>query len=178
MKAEALKPTPKAPSQKRADLGGKSSAPRKNAKDYNAVFESYILRLGLKYTRQRKTLLKAIFSIDRHFEIEHFISDLYQAGTAISRGTVYSTIKLLQAAGLIRKIHSHDNKVYYEHVYGHDHDHVICTNCNKVFEFRDEAITERQFEICKKLGIQPQSHSYNIFGSCADEKNCPHHAAG
>lgn len=142
--------------------------------DYNSVFEEYILKLGLKFTRQRKTLLKEIFSIDHHFEVERFISDLYRAGIAISRGTVYSTIKLLQASGLIRKIHSHNNKVYYEHVYGHDHDHVICTNCNRVFEFRDETILARQGDICKKLGIKPQSHSYNIFGSCQDEKNCPH----
>ena len=78
-------------------------------------FKRFLTGKDLKLTKQRKIILEEVFSIHDHFEIELFIDKLHRDKKSISRGTVYSTIKLLLQAGLIRKINTENKTTKYEH---------------------------------------------------------------
>ncbi len=140
--------------------------------DIHKNFEEFLLHRELKYTKQRRILVDAIFLKADHFEVERLISEIYDAGHSISRGTVYSTIKLLGEAQLIHKIHSAHQRVLYEHVYESPHDHIICLTCDRVIEFVDETIRERQLAICQHHGIRAKSHMHTIYGECVNPDTC------
>ena len=137
--------------------------------DYHAAFEKYLVANEFKYTRQRKDIVEEVFSLHEHFEVENFIDGLRANNKQISRGTIYSTIKLLVQASLIRKIRTPNNQVFYEHTFGHEHhDHLICTECGKIIEINDPIIEQRQEEVCREMGFKQISHTHNVFGFCSD----------
>ena len=137
--------------------------------EHHLEFEEYLKKQELKYTRQRKDIVDFIFKIHGHFEVESLLDQLHRKEVKVSRGTVYSSIKLLVGSGLIRKIRTPQNQVFYEHVFGHDHhDHLICTNCQKVIEFSDDIIETRQIEVAAEYGFKVLSHAHNLYGLCSD----------
>ena len=131
------------------------------------VFENYLKKRDLKYTLQRKSVVTELFKLYDHVEAELFMSKMSNMGYKISRGTLYSTLKLLTESNLVQKIKTSDNKVYYEPTYGRKHhDHVICQNCGKIFEFADEIIEERQKKIADELGFKIEDHDHILHASC------------
>lgn len=142
-------------------------------KKVHKAFEVYLSQRELKYTPQRQSIVNALFESKQHIEADPFIDHLRYSGHKISRGTVYSTLKLLVASGLVRKLKTHDNRVYYEPVYGEDHhDHLICTDCGKIFEFHNQQIEKLQESIAAKCGLMITNHSHTIYGHCQRE-HCP-----
>ena len=67
-------------------------------------------------------------------------ADLHAAGRRVSRSTVYRTLRLLVEAGLLRELRL-TNRTVYEHDYGYpSHDHLHCSECNTIVEFRNDEI--------------------------------------
>ena len=143
------------------------------SKSYHQVFEEYLIKNNFKYTSQRRIIVSELFeNVKDHIEADTFIDSLHRKGHRISRGTIYSTIKLLLQAQLIRKIKMPTNNVHYETIYGHaHHDHLICTDCGKIFEFNDALIEQRQEKIAREYRLQIISHSHILHGTCL-RKNC------
>ncbi|HID92634.1 MAG TPA: transcriptional repressor [bacterium (Candidatus Stahlbacteria)] len=133
------------------------------------IFRDYLRRKGLKFTPERRIILDEVFSIHAHFDVEDLFQGLYQRNERISRATIYRTLPLLIDSGLIREAMRRQDRVYYEHTYGHrHHDHMICIKCGKIIEFRDDRIERLQEEICKKHGFKPIEHRLGIRGYCKD----------
>ena len=147
---------------------------KEKIEEVHKVFQDFLVRHDHKYTSQRETIVDVLFSVGEHIEADDFIDLLRQKGKRISRGTIYSTLKLLVEAKLVRKLKIPDNRVHYEFTYGEEHhDHLICVDCGKIFEFHNEAIERIQEEISLKYGLKIVNHSHVIHGSC-QRKNCPH----
>ena len=133
------------------------------------VFHTYLKKKGMKYTPQRRVILKAVFSIHEHFDAETLFVRLRSKRKDISRATIYRTLPLLIESGLIKGVIYCENKLIYEHVFGHiHHDHMICIKCGKVIEFRDERIEALQEEVCKKYRFKAVEHRLGIRGYCDD----------
>ncbi len=54
----------------------------------------------------------------------------------------------------------------------HEHDHIICMDCGKVFEFKDPDMERRQREISEKHGMELTNHSLYLYGKCSNLTNC------
>lgn len=135
--------------------------------DHNQVFDEYLLKAGLKFTTQRKNVVDEVFKIHNHFEIENFISILRGKNIKVARATVYSTIKLLLDAKLIRKVRMGKGDIFYEHIFGHDHhDHLICLDCDFVTEVHDSDIENRQLKLCDKFGFILENHVHTMYVKC------------
>ena len=52
---------------------------------------------------------------------------------------------------------------------GEHHDHLFCVKCNRIIEFYDEVIEERQKAIAKANGFEMTDHSLYIYGICNRE---------
>jgi Fur family ferric uptake transcriptional regulator len=50
---------------------------------------------------------------------------------------------------------------------GEHHDHLICTQCQKVMEFQCEAIERLQEEMAAAKGFHISNHCLNIYGLCS-----------
>ena len=52
---------------------------------------------------------------------------------------------------------------------GH-HDHIVCVECGRVFEFYDKTIEERQRKVAENAGFVLQDHSLHMYGVCQGMK--------
>lgn len=130
-------------------------------------FKNYLQKRGLKFTPQRKTILREVFSTHKHFRADDIFLRVTQKRTCISRASVYRTIELLVKSGLLRQVISGEKHRHYEHTFGHDHhDHLFCLGCGKVIEFKRERIEKLQEEVCRQHGFKPLEHRLQILGYC------------
>lgn len=60
----------------------------------------------------------------------------------------------------------------YERAHGHGHhDHLICTECNGVVEFHDEALEKLQQRIAEAHEFEVSWHTHKLFGRCRGCRN-------
>jgi Fur family ferric uptake transcriptional regulator len=46
------------------------------------------------------------------------------------------------------------------------HDHIVCMDCRRIFEFHDEGIEARQAQISKEMGFVAEKHTHVIYAKC------------
>ncbi len=130
-------------------------------------FKEYLKSKGLKYTTERRRILDAVFSIGGHFDVDYLYDKLKKWKTRISRATIYRSIPLLIESGMIKEALRSQEQVRYEHVFGHEHhDHMVCLNCGRVIEFKDDRIKRLQGEVCRRYGFKSVDHRLSIRGYC------------
>jgi len=111
---------------------------------------------------------------------EVFIDELYvrlkQDGTEVSRATVYNTLELLLECDLVVRHQFGKNQAKYERAYSYwQHDHLICMDCNELFEFCDPRLQSIQEMVADIYEFEIKHHSLNMYGHCIRE-NCPNRA--
>jgi Fur family ferric uptake transcriptional regulator len=91
----------------------------------------------------------------------------------VSRATLYNTMELLLDSNLVRKHQFGKSHAQFEKSYSNkQHDHLICTNCDKVIEFCDPRLQGIMSFIEDNMKFKISRHSLNLYGRCLDEKNC------
>lgn len=132
-------------------------------------FREFITGKGLKFTTERRLILRQVFSIHQHFEADDISDGLKMAGQRVSRASIYRTLPLLVGSGLLRQVHSSEKHSHYEHIFGHKHhDHLICNECGATIEFSHKKIEEMQNRICEQHGFLATSHKLEIVGICKE----------
>jgi len=138
-----------------------------------ARFERFLRTRGLRLTRQRAEILRAIYATHQHVTAEHFYETLRRSGRGnalkISRATVYRTLALLAEGGFVNALDvGRETGTLYEHALGHrHHDHMICLQCGKISEFSDERLEQVQDAAVRRQGFVASSHRLSVFGTCA-----------
>lgn len=128
-------------------------------------------KAGLKVTLPRVKileLLEAAHEENRHLSAEDVFRLLHESGEDIGLATVYRVLTQFQDAGLVIKHNFDNDQAVFELESGQHHDHMVCLRCNKVIEFSDETIEQRQKEIAAKHGFKLTHHSLTMHGICAE----------
>lgn len=121
-----------------------------------------------RFTSQHRELVAHIFARHKHFDAKELIADLKAAGRAVSRPTVYRTLKKLVDAGLLRQIEIGPRTVY-DHDYGYPaHDHLVCEQCGTMIEFQHPKLDDVLREVAAGQQFQAETRSLVIRGVCAD----------
>lgn len=129
-------------------------------------FREFLEIRGEKLTEQRRVLVRHIFDNHKHFDADELVADLRAAGRQASRATVYRTLRLLVEAGLLRELRL-TNRTAYEHDFGYpSHDHLHCTECNEIIEFRNDEIRRLRELISLENGFRAAGHRFIISGVC------------
>lgn len=132
------------------------------------IFSEYAQQKQLRSTRQRDVILDIFLSTHQHVSVEELYLKIKVSNSGIGYATVYRTLKLFVEAGLANEILLHDGQTRYEHVlHGEHHDHLICTGCNTIIEFENEAMEALQEEIASRHGFTIKNHKMEIYGFCA-----------
>ena len=135
-------------------------------------FEGFLRRKGLRLTKQRSEILKAIYATHKHVSADDLYDRLRKADTArelrISRATVYRTLSLLEEGGFVDRLDVPTAQgALYEHTLEHEHhDHMVCEACGRIFEFHDERLEKVQADAVASHGFLARSHRLNVFGVC------------
>lgn len=128
-----------------------------------------IKQAGLKVTLPRIKILNVLETSDkRHMSAEDVFKALLQKGEEIGLATVYRVLTQFEGAGLVCRHHFESGQSVFELNRGGHHDHLVCVKCDKVVEFVEEVIEERQRAVAKELGFTLEDHSLVIYGICSE----------
>jgi Fur family ferric uptake transcriptional regulator len=141
-------------------------------------FVEFLQRNRLRVTAQRRAIIESAFETEEHFTAEQLLQWSRRRDKTVSRATVYRTLPLLTGSGLVREIDlGGDSKIYDPNYAQHPHhSHIICRECNAIFEFDSKEIKKLAQEICRKMGFAVMSHRLQVVGSCNQLKRlgiCP-----
>ncbi|MCX6966709.1 MAG: transcriptional repressor [Verrucomicrobia bacterium] len=136
--------------------------------DLRQKIYEYIEKKGLRKTVQREAIIQAAFSTVEHYTAEELIAMAQRIEPSVSRATVYRTLPLLVESGQLREIDlGKDHKTYDPNFVNRPHhNHLICTDCQKVVEFEDHYMETLEDCISKRLGFSPTSKSVRIEATC------------
>ncbi|WP_014707723.1 ferric iron uptake transcriptional regulator [Methylophaga nitratireducenticrescens] len=127
-------------------------------------------KAGLKITLPRLKVLEILErSKQRHLSAEDVYKALLEMGEEIGLATVYRVLTQFEGAGLVSRLNIDGGHAVFELEDGEHHDHLFCVKCNRIIEFYDEVIEERQREIAKANGFEMTDHSLYIYGICNRE---------
>lgn len=127
-------------------------------------------RAGLKATLPRLRILQILEDkAGFHVNAEDVYRTLLDSGESIGLATVYRVLTQFEQAGLVIR-HNFDGggSAVFELAAGEHHDHLVCVRCNRVTEFVDETIEQRQQAIAAERGFSMTDHSLIIYGVCTD----------
>ena len=131
------------------------------------VFLEYLDKKGFRKTSERFAILDVVYTINEHFDVDSLYRHLKNKRYSVSRATVYNTIEHLLSCNLIKRHQFRKNLALYEKSYEYkQHDHLICNDCEKVFEFCDPRLHQIQNTMGSLLNFAVTSHSLHLFGSC------------
>ena len=125
-------------------------------------------KVGLKTTVPRLKILSLLeLSDQRHLTAEDVYRQLLDADEDIGLATVYRVLTQFEGAGLVIRHHFEGGSSVFELNEGKHHDHMVCLECGKVFEFFDSRIEDRQKQIAEESDFCIDDHSLYLYGVCA-----------
>jgi Fur family ferric uptake transcriptional regulator len=126
---------------------------------------------GVRLTRQRQILLDLIDQSVKHLDAESLYHLAKEKDPKINRVTVYRTLKMLKAGGLVDELdlmHFNGEQHYYETRLKQEHAHVVCLRCGKVEEFFGEPLQRIRRQVESNFGFQVLVARTEIGGYCSN----------
>ena len=132
-------------------------------------FRAYLRDHNLPVTAQRQAVAEVVLEGDRHLSAEEIEQELATRGVAVGTATVYRTLDVLLRSGLVVERDFGEGFKRYEPARGiPQHEHLICTVCGRVTEFRDERLERMTTLLAESHGFVRQRHRLVIYGLCAE----------
>ena len=139
--------------------------------DFNQIVNEKLKRRGYKFTPQRKAVLSILLdNVGRHLSSEEIYDYVRVKSPEIGLATVYRTLLLLADLEILSKLNLDDGFVRYE-LNDHDgdqhhHHHLICSECGKISEVKEDLLESLEAEIEKKYEFEIKDHKLKFFGLC------------
>lgn len=131
------------------------------------TFRRWLTDHGLKYTRQRGTIVEVFFEgAGEHLSLDELLERAKARQPSVGYATVYRTMKVLVACGLATEHKFAEGQVRYEPAEGAHHDHLICVTCGKILEFEDDRVEAFQDEVAARNQMRVVSHRHEIYAEC------------
>lgn len=149
------------------------SFPKEKLDEVRTIFSNFLKERNQRHTPERFLVLDEVYAAAEHLDADELYLRLKRKGTRISRATVYNTLELLLECDLVVRHQFGKNQAKYERSFSYwQHDHLICLDCNEVFEFCDPRIQSIQEMVADIYKFNIGHHSLQMYGHCLRE-NCP-----
>jgi Fur family ferric uptake transcriptional regulator len=133
------------------------------------AFRAYLREHNLPVTEQRLAIADAVLSTDQHLSAEDVAAALRKDGATAGTATVYRTLEVLVKSGLVVERDFGEGFKRYEAARGvPHHEHLLCTSCGRVTEFRDERLERMTTLLAEAHDFTRQRHRLVIYGLCGN----------
>ncbi len=132
-------------------------------------FKRLFQQQGIDRFDSRLLVLEAFLKLEHHVTINDLVAQLKEDKVDLEKEFVLSSMELLCRFGFATKIEFEDKETQYEHRHlGLHHDHMVCTKCGMILEFKDEAIEKQQLIVAEAYGFHMLQHKMEIYGICSN----------
>lgn len=133
------------------------------------AFRNYLRDHNLPVTAQRVAIAAVVLGAEGHLSAEEVAHDVAERGAPAGTATVYRTLELLVRSGLAVERDFGEGFKRYEPARGiPHHEHLLCTVCGRVTEFRDERLDRITTLTAESHGYARQRHRLVIYGVCGE----------
>jgi len=138
------------------------------SEDLNDRFLQFLRDNGYLVTRQRRRIAEVIFDSKGHLSVEDIQELLRQRKIPASIASIYRTLDVLIKSDLVVQ-HRFGKRFKRFEAIREDkhHDHLICTRCNQVFEFKNDTIEDLQVQVAREHKFVITNHKLDLYGLCS-----------
>lgn len=141
--------------------------------NYTATsFKAELNEKGWRLTPQRETILLVFQNLPKgnHLSAEDLHTLLQSRGEQISLSTIYRTLKLMARMGILRELELAEGHKHYEinQPYPNHHHHMVCVQCNKTIEFKNDSILKLGLKQAEKAGLHLLDCQLTIHTVCPE----------
>lgn len=123
---------------------------------------------GKRITAQRNLVLEVVRESDGHLDAGEIYRRARTRDPRISLSTVYRNLSLLQELGLISELHLDEEHHHYELKEETEHHHLICSACERVFEFDSSLVERLVAQISQEQGFRTERVQIDLVGVCRE----------
>ncbi len=120
-----------------------------------------------KVTTQRIAIYKFVFSRGDHPSTDQIYQVLKKDYPALSLGTVYKTLDLLEKLGLLQKLRFNEDRVRYDPDM-ELHINMVCSICGQIYDYKAENIKQLWNVIISDIGVKPMGQRIDLYYECND----------
>lgn len=132
--------------------------------DSQGLIEQRCAEHGLRMTGQRRVIAQVLSIATDHPDVEEVHRRAHAIDARISLSTVYRTLKLFAAKGILERHDFGHGRGHYEAASEGHHDHLIDVASGRVIEFSNPDIEELQERIARELGFELVGHRLELYG--------------
>jgi Fur family ferric uptake transcriptional regulator len=135
--------------------------------------QSRLRRIQVRVTPQRVLVLDALLAGNGHITAEDILHRAIVSYPALNLATVYRTLDVLVAKGLVARADLGGNAAILELVGEAVHHHLICERCGAVMAVDDTLLQQTRMTILETTGFtvtQPHLALFGICRSCRSER--------
>jgi Fur family ferric uptake transcriptional regulator len=134
--------------------------------------ERRCIERGLKMTGQRRLIARVLSESSDHPDVEELYRRATRHDRRISLATVYRTVRLLQAEGILERRDFGGGRARFDQADRGAHHHLIDLDSGQVIEFADPRLDALARQIAEELGFELADLRLELFG------RSPPHKAG
>ncbi len=117
--------------------------------------------------KDRLAVLEVFLRTEHHVTAQELTALVNEQGAGLEFEFVRDTIDLMCVYGFAQQNRFDNGEPRYEHHHlGQHHDHMICTKCNRIFEFQNQAVEQLQLQIAQQSGFHLLQHKMELYGIC------------
>lgn len=129
--------------------------------------EGLFTELGIKITKQRKSVFNFLDKTQGFLSAEQIYSGLKERDERINLSTVYRILELFVTKGIVIKSGiPNENKFVYEMNRTEHQHHLICIGCNRMVPVQGCPLEILQNSLMKNTDFDITGHKFEIFGYC------------
>jgi Fe2+ or Zn2+ uptake regulation protein len=128
---------------------------------------SQLRERGMRVTPQRIVIHRELCGHSQHMTAEQVLGRVSDVLPGTSLPTVYSTLELLEALGLVRRVGTGNGAVVFDSRV-EPHAHTVCGRCGAMADLEGTAAPEDALTRATSTGFVPDHAQLVVWGLCAD----------
>jgi Fur family ferric uptake transcriptional regulator len=124
--------------------------------------------MGLRWTPQRRALVNVLAQTDGHITGSELVERCRQADPSTIPSTVYRTLDVLEALGVIRHNHGVDGREEFHVLPASEHGHLFCKRCGSSWDIGEAEASGLLDALQRERGFHAELSHLTVVGECRD----------